>query len=207
MSRTNPTYFAGGVVIAVTGAVFFSTKAIFVKLAYRDTSVDAVSLLALRMLFSLPFFLASAFVSSRKTANVRFTPAQWAAVAFVGSDGGIFRFNTIYLPTKHLLRILQEHRAPDLVRSRNGVFTDNIVYWSGDLAVNVGDMTDPETFTFARNWWYRRDVPRASRPALPSIETRGVYGADPQFRAPPADLRALAAGGRGVYAAGSGSVP
>jgi drug/metabolite transporter (DMT)-like permease len=87
MSRTNSTYFAGGVVIAVTGAVFFSTKAIFVKLAYRDTSVDAVSLLALRMLFSLPFFLASAFVSSRKTENVRFTPAQWAGVALVGCLG------------------------------------------------------------------------------------------------------------------------
>lgn len=129
------------------------------------------------------------------------------AVAFVGSEGGTFRFNTVYLPTKHLLRILQEHRAPDLLRSRNGVFTDNIVYWSGDLVVNVGDMTDPATFTFARNWWYRRDVPRASRPALPSIETRGVYGADPQFRAPPADFRALAAGGRGAHAGGSGAAP
>jgi drug/metabolite transporter (DMT)-like permease len=87
MARNKSTYFAGGVMIAVTGAVFFSTKAIFVKLAYRDTSVDAVSLLALRMLFSLPFFLGSAFMSSRKVANVRFTPAQWAGVAVVGCLG------------------------------------------------------------------------------------------------------------------------
>lgn len=37
----------------------FSAKAIFVKLAYR-TGVDAVTLLALRMAFSLPFFVAAA---------------------------------------------------------------------------------------------------------------------------------------------------
>jgi len=43
--------------LALSGALLFSTKAIWVKLAYRDTDIDAVSLLLLRMLFSFPFYL------------------------------------------------------------------------------------------------------------------------------------------------------
>ena len=80
-------YFVGGVIICFLGAVCFSTKAIFVKLAYRDTDIDPVTLLALRMLFSLPFFIFSAAVSSNKTTNVRFTQKQWIAVAAVGCLG------------------------------------------------------------------------------------------------------------------------
>lgn len=80
-------YFLGGILIALLGAVCFSTKAIFVKLAYRDTDVDAVTLLALRMIFALPFFLVSAFASSRKQSNVRFTGRQWLYIAVIGCLG------------------------------------------------------------------------------------------------------------------------
>ena len=80
-------YFISGVVIALLGAICFSTKAIFVKLAYRDTSVDAVSLLALRMLFSLPFFIISAAISSSSSTNKKFTPQQWIGVAVIGCVG------------------------------------------------------------------------------------------------------------------------
>lgn len=79
--------FIIGMVICVFGAVCFSTKAIFVKLAYRDTTVDAVTLLALRMVFSLPFFLVSAFLVSSKSDNVKFTGKQWFYVAIVGFLG------------------------------------------------------------------------------------------------------------------------
>lgn len=48
-----------GVVFALLAAVGFSAKAILVKLAYLD-SVDAVTLLALRMVFSMPFFIGVA---------------------------------------------------------------------------------------------------------------------------------------------------
>jgi drug/metabolite transporter (DMT)-like permease len=80
-------YFVGGILICLLGAVCFSTKAIFVKLAYRDTSIDAVPLLALRMLFSLPFFVFSAIASSAKSTNVKFTPRQWVYIAFIGCLG------------------------------------------------------------------------------------------------------------------------
>jgi drug/metabolite transporter (DMT)-like permease len=79
--------FISGFIICFVGAVCFSTKAIFVKLAYRDTSVDAVTLLALRMIFSLPFFIVSAGISSGKSDNVRFSAKQWGGVAVIGLLG------------------------------------------------------------------------------------------------------------------------
>jgi drug/metabolite transporter (DMT)-like permease len=87
MAPGKHSYFIGGVVICLFGAVCFSTKAIFVKLAYRNTSVDAVALLALRMIFSLPFFIISAWIASSKRSNVKFTMKQWMAVALVGCLG------------------------------------------------------------------------------------------------------------------------
>lgn len=56
-----------GVIFALLAAVGFSAKAILVKLAYLD-SVDAITLLALRMMFSVPFFIGIAFWAKRQHA-------------------------------------------------------------------------------------------------------------------------------------------
>src|SRR5574343_135066 len=56
-----------GVVLAVLSAAGFSAKAIFVKLAYAY-SVDAVTLLLLRMVFALPFFMLMAGMGARGAA-------------------------------------------------------------------------------------------------------------------------------------------
>ena len=48
-----------GLAIAVGGAVLFSTKAIVAKLLYRY-QIDAITVIAFRMLFSVPFFAAIA---------------------------------------------------------------------------------------------------------------------------------------------------
>jgi drug/metabolite transporter (DMT)-like permease len=87
MSSSRSTYFVSGIIICVLGAICFSTKAIFVKLAYRDTSVDAVTLLALRMIFSLPFFVVSAITASSRHDNVKFTTKQWVSIAVIGCLG------------------------------------------------------------------------------------------------------------------------
>jgi drug/metabolite transporter (DMT)-like permease len=52
-------YFVAGLLLAIGGVVFFSIRPIFIKLAYAHV-VDPVTLLALRMIFSLPFFLVAA---------------------------------------------------------------------------------------------------------------------------------------------------
>ena len=59
-----------GYLFAAVGAVLFSTKAIFVKLAYAVT-VDAETLLALRMGLSLPFYLFIGYlaVADRRKKN------------------------------------------------------------------------------------------------------------------------------------------
>ena len=54
----------GGLAIAIGGAVLFSTKAIVAKLLYRY-HIDAVTLIAFRMLFSLPVFAAVAIWKMR----------------------------------------------------------------------------------------------------------------------------------------------
>jgi uncharacterized membrane protein len=58
------TYNLVGVALAATGAIAFSLRSIFVKLAYQDMS-DPVTLLALRMIFSLPFLAIAASLSLR----------------------------------------------------------------------------------------------------------------------------------------------
>ncbi|OWW22429.1 DMT family transporter [Noviherbaspirillum denitrificans] len=59
--------FLTGLAIAISGAILFSAKAIVAKLIYRF-HVDAVTLIAFRMLFSLPFFAAIALWKSRTEA-------------------------------------------------------------------------------------------------------------------------------------------
>lgn len=111
-----------------------------------------------------------------------------AAVSFVGVDGATVRFNTIYRPKRWAIRILQETRAEGFVPCRKGRFTDNlIVFRSGEWfegGVNIGPFTAPQTFTFARNWWYCEDAPGRSKPTLPVPEREGVYGLNPRLRAP-----------------------
>ncbi len=57
-----------GVIFALLAAVGFSAKAILVKLAYFDR-VDAVTLLALRMAFSAPFFIGVGLWVSHRHAE------------------------------------------------------------------------------------------------------------------------------------------
>lgn len=76
-----------GFIITLIGALLFSTKAIIVKKAFAHTTVDPVTLLTLRMLFSLPFYLVVAFLISSRPANVRFSFKQWGFIIFLGLIG------------------------------------------------------------------------------------------------------------------------
>ena len=121
-----------------------------------------------------------------------------APLAFVGVDGAIARFNTIYEPDRWAMRILQETTAPGFVPSRNGVFTDNIVVFRANQwmegGVNIGPNAQPQSFVFARNFWFNADAPTRSRPMLPVEEAEGVYGEDPLFENAPAGAMSLKQG-------------
>jgi drug/metabolite transporter (DMT)-like permease len=77
-------HIAYGVALALAGSIAFSGKAIIVKLGYRY-GTDAVTLLMLRMLMALPFFLLLSWWASRgKPALSR---KQWLQVIFLGFMG------------------------------------------------------------------------------------------------------------------------
>ena len=76
-----------GFIIAFIGAVLFSTKAIIAKIAFADIAAAPLTLIALRMLFSLPFYLAVAFYSGNKKENVKLTKKQWWQIIFTGLLG------------------------------------------------------------------------------------------------------------------------
>ena len=110
-----------------------------------------------------------------------------ACVAYVGLQGAVVRYNTMYRPRKWVLRILQENTSQGFPACSDGHFEHNLIVFrrrDGGELVNIGPHTRPETFHFAHNWWYCEDQPAASRPALPVAETDGVYGIDAQLTAP-----------------------
>jgi drug/metabolite transporter (DMT)-like permease len=72
------------VLLALAGSIAFSGKAIIVKLGYRY-GVDAITLLMLRMLLALPFFLVLSWWASRGKAPL--TRKQWMQVVFLGFTG------------------------------------------------------------------------------------------------------------------------
>jgi drug/metabolite transporter (DMT)-like permease len=75
-----------GAILAFVAAVGFSAKAVMVKLAYVE-SVDAITLLALRMAFSLPFFLIVAAMENRNKRNEALTGKDKLAVVGLGFVG------------------------------------------------------------------------------------------------------------------------
>lgn len=76
-----------GFLITLLGAILFSTKAIFVKLAFQATQVDAVTLLALRMLFSLPFYLVAAWMVSKNENKQPLSGKDWLRLFALGILG------------------------------------------------------------------------------------------------------------------------
>jgi drug/metabolite transporter (DMT)-like permease len=76
-----------GFLIAFIGAILFSTKAIIVKKAFADVHVDALTLLTIRMVFSLPFYLVTAFVLTSQKSNIKLTRKEWLAIIALGLFG------------------------------------------------------------------------------------------------------------------------
>jgi hypothetical protein len=109
-------------------------------------------------------------------------------LAFVGCVDCAALNNTLVNPSNWILRILQETVTGagfTFLPAQDGRFLNNLVYFSrSDLStyVNVGPNTQAATFQFANNLWYAHDTPASSRPTdLPSAETNGIVGSDPQL--------------------------
>lgn len=70
--------------MAATGAIAFSGKAIIVKFAYRY-GVDAVTLIMYRMLFALPIFVAMAWWAGRGKGPI--ARGDWLGIVGLGVSG------------------------------------------------------------------------------------------------------------------------
>ena len=64
-SRSHPQ----GYLFTLIGAIMFSTKAIIVKLSFRETQVDPISLLALRMVFFAVLLITDTLFQRIKKSN------------------------------------------------------------------------------------------------------------------------------------------
>jgi drug/metabolite transporter (DMT)-like permease len=72
-----------GLLLAIGGVVFFSLRPIFIKLAYGYV-VDPVTLLALRMVFSVPFFIGAALWAQKSAAGRPLAGREFATVCGLG---------------------------------------------------------------------------------------------------------------------------
>ncbi|WP_094811951.1 DMT family transporter [Bordetella genomosp. 12] len=78
-----------GYFLAGLGAILFSAKAVVVKFTYRY-GIDAVTLIAFRMLFAMPFFAAVAWWESRRAARgqiVTLTAKERIQICILGLIG------------------------------------------------------------------------------------------------------------------------
>ena len=89
MEKTTPKHSITliGFLIAFIGAILFSTKAIIVKKAFANIHVDALTLLAIRMLFSLPFYLGTAFFIGSNKSNQKLSGKGWISIIVLGLFG------------------------------------------------------------------------------------------------------------------------
>lgn len=75
-----------GLTLAAVGAVLFSAKAILAKFQYRH-GVDALDVLALRMLFSLPLFIALGVHEARRPGRLAMSRRDFGLILVLGVLG------------------------------------------------------------------------------------------------------------------------
>lgn len=107
-----------------------------------------------------------------------------APVAFVGCINSEVVNNTLFLPEKWALRILQE--TVDTSRffpCGQNTFRNNIIYIDDRVIVecNIGPDTAPETFTFSNNLWYHSEEQGWPGPDLPANDVNNIIQQDPGF--------------------------
>lgn len=82
----------GGYALGAGGAFLFSTKGIFIKLAFRDHGIDATGLMVLRQVMSVPFFVIfGLYINHRMQRNAPEAAAiartDWLKAMLVGIIG------------------------------------------------------------------------------------------------------------------------
>jgi hypothetical protein len=118
-------------------------------------------------------------------ANI-FTGAV-APIAYVGAVYCEVFNNTMYLPEKWAVRILQENTDARFQQCGMSTFVNNIVYIDNRAAApsfNIGPATRPETFVLMNNLWYNAENANWPGPNTPVTDMNMILGEDPLLTAP-----------------------
>lgn len=102
-------------------------------------------------------------------------------VAWVTAQESHVHHNLFFLPGKWVGRILQETKDSRFKPSGKGLFEHNLVVTDERVGnfFNVGRGTDPDSFVFRGNVWFRPDS--KAKPNLPTKEKGGIYDLDPML--------------------------
>jgi drug/metabolite transporter (DMT)-like permease len=99
-----------GILLVAIGAILFSAKAIFIKLAYAQYEVEDITLLTLRFGFALPFFFIIALYRSQKGRFKSIAKKDWIIIAVLSMLGyyiaSYFDFMGLKFITAGLERII-----------------------------------------------------------------------------------------------------
>ena len=113
------------ILIIVVGAILFSTKAVVIKLAYQH-EIDSLSLLALRMLFSIPFFVGILLLKSKDNpSSSTIQRLDWLKIAGVGILGFYCASYLDFLGLQYISASLERmvlYVYPTLVLLLSGIF-------------------------------------------------------------------------------------
>jgi drug/metabolite transporter (DMT)-like permease len=85
MTHTRTRYWLGAACVLVA-AFCFALKGVLIKVAYRY-GVDTIDVLTLRMLFSLPFYVGTLLVLSRRLPPAQLPARLWGLLSLVGITG------------------------------------------------------------------------------------------------------------------------
>ena len=77
------------IILALVGAIMFSSKAVMVKLSY-EYRIDSLSLLLLRMGFSLPIYVTIACMNKNIITKENISNKDWGYIVFLGIIGYYF---------------------------------------------------------------------------------------------------------------------
>ena len=75
--------FLWGILMLIIANICFSAKAVIIKLLYKE-GITTESVIALRMIIALPFYLGTIVWLGRREQNVRLTMREWLAISGLG---------------------------------------------------------------------------------------------------------------------------
>lgn len=106
-----------------------------------------------------------------------------APVAYVGCINTDVVNNTIYLPSRWAMRILQENTDPAMATCGNNKFINNIIFRDNQMVTecNIGPNTATSTFTISHNLWYHSQNPSWTGPSSLPVTDLSQVVANPLF--------------------------